>query len=460
MNFSVQTARILWIAAELGPEAQAGGLGEVVRALPPLLRQNGLDIAVCVPLHRALAQVARQYRFVFDVCGHRLLVSEGERKGVPTFYVECAELFDRAAIYGDPRDDAYRYGVFSRVAVEVGQQLGARALHAHDWHTALVPVLAGLHAPSLRTALTIHNVSYQGVVGSELVPALGLPWSVATEDGMGFGWQRVNLLKGGANAATLLSTVSETHAHDMTTSEGGFGLHEIFARRRADLVGIMNGIDTAAWNPATDPALAHAFSSPEGKTENRAAMLRELGLACEGALFVSVGRLVWQKGIDLLCQAARDVPVTLVIVGQGDAAVQAQAASLARDFPERVRAHFTYDDALTRRLLAAADFFVMPSRFEPGGLAQLQAQRYGAVPIVRRTGGLAESVVDAASSGGNGLCFDDESVAGVSAALQRARTFFADRLHFTAVRARAFVASVDWRDRLPMYEKFYTRLLS
>ena len=444
----------------MGPEAQAGGLGEVVRALPPLLRTHGLDVAVCVPLHRALSSAPRAPLFALELYGHHLAVSEGERNGVPTLYVECAELFDRAAIYGDLGDDAYRYSVFARAAVAIAQRLSVRALHAHDWHTALAPVFARAFAPELRTALTIHNVSYQGVVGSELVPALGLPWSVATEDGMGFGWQRVNLLKGGANAATLLSTVSATHARDITTSAGGFGLDAVFARRRGDLVGIMNGIDTVSWNPAHDAALQRCFSTPDGKAANRTAMLTQLDLAAQGPLFVSVGRLVWQKGIDLLCAAAREVPITLVIVGQGDGAIEAQAAALARDFSDRIRVHLTYDDALTRRLLAAADFFVMPSRFEPGGLAQLQAQRYGAVPIVRRTGGLAESVIDADEAEGNGLCFDEADAAGVAAALRRAQALFADHTRFAAVRARAFAAQVDWADRLPMYEKFYTRLLA
>jgi starch synthase len=448
---------ILWVAAELGPEAQAGGLGEVVRALPPLLRQAGLDVRVCVPLHPGLASAPKEFRFALDLLGHHLSIHEGPHAGVPTYYIACDALFARASIYGEPGDDAYRYSVFARAAVEIGERIGAAAWHAHDWHTALVPVFA----PAARTALTIHNVSYQGVVSSALVPALGLPWSVATEAGMGFGWQVVNLLKGGANAATLLSTVSETHAHDIATPEGGFGLHAIFARRRHELVGIMNGIDTVSWDPATDLALAHAFASPEGKLANRTAMRLALGLhESERPLFVSIGRLVWQKGIDLLCEAARHVPIELVIIGKGEAGVESEALALVRDFPERVRARITYDDALSRRLLAAADFFVMPSRFEPGGLAQLQAQRYGALPVVRRTGGLAESVIDAEQTGGNGVSFPDASVASLSEALTRSLALFSDRLHFTAVRARAFSARVDWRDRIPMYENFYKRLLA
>jgi starch synthase len=399
---------VLWVVAELGPHAQVGGLGDVARTLPPLLREAGLDVRVCVPKYRV-------FRDRPDVDGH-------------IYYIDKPELFDRPGIYGEIQDDAYRFGVFAREAAALGERLGATVLHAHDWQTAFVTVFA-----KVPTVFTVHNVAYQGFVRSDVIPALGLPWSVASDDGFGAGWQAVNLLKGAVLRATKVSTVSVTHARDIQTPEGGFGLHQVFASRSKDLVGIMNGIDTRVWDPSTE--------APRPERER--------------PLFVSIGRLTEQKGIDLLIDVASDEDIDLVVVGKGDPGLEQQLRALAATHPNRIKVEIVYDEALTRRLYASADFFVMPSRFEPAGLAQLQAQHYGAIPIVRRTGGLAESVIDMGDLGGNGICFSDATAASLRHAIGRARALYADKAALSSLRASARAAKVDWHARLPAYLSLY-----
>ena len=420
-------ALILWVVCELAPEAQVGGLGDVARTLPPLLRDAGLDVRVCVPKHRAFKKKPA-------VEGH-------------VYYIDRPELFDRDGVYGSADDDAYRFGVFAQEAVVLAKRLGATVLHALDWQTAFVPVIA-----TVPTIFTVHNVAYQGVVDSGVIPALGLPWSVAGDDGLGFGWQKVNLLKGGVLAADLVTTVSETHAKDIQTPEGGFGLHAAFAARAAEgaLHGIMNGIDTRLWDPGA--------VTPGWKLEHRRALAEQFALS-DRPLLVSIGRLTEQKGIDVLIAAAREPSFSfdLFVLGTGDAALQTELQALAAERPDRVRVAIAFDEALSRRALLAGDFFVMPSRFEPAGLAQLQAQRFGAVPIVRRTGGLAESVIDMGDPGGNGICFADASVASLSHALGRARALWDDRSKYAALQSAAMAAKVDWRERVPKYLELYAR---
>jgi starch synthase len=409
---------VLWIVSELGPDAQVGGLGDVARTLPPLLREAGVDVRVCVPKYRVFKKKpARE--------GH-------------IYYLDLPELFDRDYIYGSAADDAYRFGVFAKAAVALGKEIGATILHAHDWQAGFAPVFA--KGSGMRTIFTVHNVAYQGVVGSGVIPTLGLPWDVAQDDGYGAGWQMVNLLKGAVRFADTITTVSETHARDIQTPEGGFGLHQVFAARKTDLVGIMNGIDTVVWDPSKEP------KRPERSRP----------------LLASIGRLAEQKGIDLLIEAAKreDFDFDLFVIGKGEAHLEAALQKLAAERPDRVQVAIVYDEQLTRKTFASADFFVMPSRFEPAGLAQLQAQRYGAIPIVRRTGGLGESVTDMGDPGGNGICFSDPTVPSLAHALSRARALFADRPALLRLRDAAMRAKVDWRDRLPKYVNLYTGPLS
>lgn len=463
LSTPVSPGTILWIAAEIGPEAQVGGLGEVARTLPSLLRASGLDVRLCVPQHRALLQASKAHHSTLDVLGRRFMVGLGSRDSVPTYYMRCDELFDRSSVYGTIEDDAFRFSVFSKASVELAKQLGVSIVHAHDWQTALAPVLT--KGSQLRSVLTVHNVAYQGVVSSTLIPALGLPWYTASEDGLGFGWQVINLLKGGVLAADLVTTVSKQHASDITTVEGGFGLHSVFTKRRSQLVGIMNGIDTVSWNPSTDPALFSTLDNShmdvaQWKQSNRVALSQSLSWPLsQRPLITSIGRLVEQKGIDLLIDAAwQRADLDLLVIGVGEEGLQRRLHELQSAHPARVRVQLTYNEALSRRALAASDFFVMPSRFEPGGLAQLQALRYGAIPIVRRTGGLAESVTDMGEHGGNGICFSDASASSLSHALARAVELAGNANALSLVRAAALASNVGWQVSVPHYVALYRSL--
>lgn len=458
---------VLWVAVELGPEAQAGGLGEVTRALPPRLAQAGWKVSLCVPHHRGLRAVSMQRHGELLVAGHHFTLSKFERNGVDHYAFRCETLFDRPSIYASTDDDAYRYSVFTQAALQLGHQLGVDIVHAHDWHTAIAPVLLRYAAQANaqaqpKSVLTIHNAAHQGVTNSELVPALSLPWSVATEDGLGFGWQRINLLKGGVLAADRVTTVSQTHARDLLTEEGGFGLQDVFARARGGLLGIMNGIETSSWNPMSDPALSAPLGADidEWKSLHKNFITQRLKTPMRAPLVCSIGRLVYQKGIDVLLDTISEGQIAAafnwLVIGVGDVALEQQLQHLAQ--ARGIRACLTYDESLSRQALAASDFFIMPSRFEPGGLAQLQALRYGAIPIVRRTGGLAESVIDMGDEQGNGICFSDATVTSLSHALARAKELYADRPRFQSLRQNALSSLVSWEQAVPSYEGLYESL--
>ncbi|MDR7482483.1 MAG: glycogen synthase GlgA [Armatimonadota bacterium] len=439
--------KVLFCVAEAVPFAKTGGLADVAGALPAALRRLGHDVRVLMPCYRGtprdgLAAVCPLHaRLGGQVVEGRLL--EGRAPGeVPFWFVDAPALYDRPGIYGeggrDYPDNLLRFAFLCRAALAVLREVWAPDLaHCHDWHAALLPAYVRWEGPRLATLFTVHNLAHQGIFPIGEFPLTGLPAEAFTMDGVEY-HGRVNVLKAGLVWADLVSTVSETYAREIQTPEHGMGLDGLLRARSADLFGVLNGVDYTQWDPATDPYLVATYSADDlsGKARCKAALQREVGLpdAPEAPLLAVIARLVPQKGIDLVVEALPALVragAQLVVLGTGDAALEAALRRAERRWPAQVRVRIGFDEGLAHRIEAGADIFLMPSRFEPSGLNQLYSLRYGTVPVVRRTGGLADSVVDLTpqtlqQGRANGFVFDAYTVEAFLAAVGRALAAYRD----------------------------------
>src|SRR6185369_7980637 len=394
--------RIAHLSAEVTPFAKSGGLGDVVGALPKAQAELGHEVTVWMPFYRQVREKFRDLEPAMEgVLRGRLPGSE-----VPVFFIVADQFFDRPQIYSpapNGEDDGIiRYGFFVRSVFAAMHRLwnAPQLLHAHDWHTALAPMALAWDRPHdwifdhTATVLTIHNLAYQGMYPRSMFGALGLPDDAFPHAEFG---GAINLMKGGIVAADAITAVSPTFAREITTASGGFGLDPILRARGDRLFGIVNGIDPLIWNPATDPKIARHYdmSSIEGKLENRRALLESTGMNPDDRGFVVgvIGRLTRQKGFDLLFPALGDLiggGIRFVMLGSGEPDLEQLMHQLSGG---RLWAYVGFQDDLAHRIEAGADAFLMPSRFEPCGLNQLYSLAYGTPPIVRRTGGLADTVI-------------------------------------------------------------------
>jgi starch synthase len=477
--------RVLHAAAEGLPFVKTGGLADVVASLPRALAPLGVESTVVLPAHRpALPNAPEPFRTGRRVAGQPgtpapdggFEVLEAARDGVRWLLLDHPALFHREGPYLDRQarewpDNAFRYASFAAAAAELAAAEGADLVHAHDWPAGLIPVYEELRRTRLggprrfATLLTIHNVAYQGWFPASAWPLLGLPDAWFGPEGLEF-YGGVNFLKGGILFADALTTVSPTYAEEIVTREGGAGLDGVLAARRDRLRGILNGIDDEVWDPRRDPHLVRRYGvddAAEGKAACRAAVRRELGLAQDPAppLAAVVTRLTEQKGVDLLLGA---VPaflpdrVQLAVLASGEPNWEGALLGLASAHPGRVAIRVGMDLPLAHRLEAGADLFLMPSRFEPCGLNQMYSQRYGTIPVVRRTGGLADTVVDAAEPDGTGYVFRDANVGGLSWALDRALRD-AGTPAWDALRRRGMSRDFSWRRSARRYLDLYRRLV-
>jgi starch synthase len=475
--------RILYVAAEVAPFAKTGGLADVAGALPQALHRLGHDVRVMMPLHRGVREAAGPLR----VAVPRLTVPIGDRSvegavlegrlgdGVPVYFVAHDGYYDRPALYG-AGDDCERYVFFCRSALGALPALGwaPQVVHANDWQAGLVPVyLETLYrdAPAyadVATVFTVHNLAYQGVFWHYDLPMTGLGWDLFTPAGIEF-YGHLSLLKGGLVFGDLLTTVSATYAREIQTPEFGERMDGVLRERSADLTGILNGLDVASWNPATDPDILKRFDRDDldGKAACAAALRDEMGLPDSGRRAPLVGvvsRLAAQKGLDLVAGAVpaiRAAGAQLVVLGSGEEPLERLLGELARAHPESVAVHIGFDDRLARRIYAGADLFLMPSRYEPCGLGQLIALRYGTVPVVRRTGGLADTVRvwDARSGKGTGFLFDELSAEGCAQALARAFAVHADAPAWRRLVANGMAADFSWDASAESYVTCYRRAI-
>ncbi|MDX1382329.1 MAG: glycogen synthase, partial [Thermoanaerobaculia bacterium] len=427
--------KICIVTSELAPLAKTGGLGDAVAGLARFLAGAGADLRLFLPAYRSGRYDARPVvpvDFLQDlVCelgpyrfGYSIDTTPLADDGPAVYLVRCPALYDREGIYDARGDEHLRYALLAKVAIEVCQRMGfgPDVFHVHDWHASLVPLyLRALFSwdrlfAASRTLVTIHNLAYQGAFPAATVDEVGLGGfrQLVHQEELAHG--RFSFLTSGILYATALSAVSETYAREITTPELGFGLDGLLRARAERLVGIVNGVDYGEWSPEADPHIPHRYSpaDPAPKELDKRALMAEAGLAYDPEVPVVgiVSRLTAQKGFDLLVDVAPELlarrDLRLVVLGTGESGLEGFFHRLERDFPRRVSFYCGFDNPLAHRIQAGSDLFLMPSRYEPCGLTQLYSLRYGTVPIVRRTGGLADTVEpwDPAAGRGTGIVFD------------------------------------------------------
>jgi starch synthase len=471
--------RVLFVSSEIHPLAKTGGLADVCAALPRALARLGADVRLLMPGYESALERVRGARAVASLNGLleagpvRLVEGTTPDSDLPVWLLDCPALFRRP---GTPYQDAngedwpdnwLRFGLLAHAAARIALDrvgLGWRpdAVHCHDWQTGLAPYLiarAGAEHP--RTVFTVHNAAFQGNFSADCAQRLGLPPDAMAPEAMEF-YGRLSFLKGGVRYADRVNTVSPTYARELTTPEYGCGLEGLFAQRRADLAGILNGIDTERWDPASGEGIAAPYTpdAPQGKAACKTALQRELGLAEDpGAPLVAfASRITWQKMADVTLERLpaileRHPRMQFALLGTGERALERGFAALAPRFAGRLSVRIAFSEAEERRLQAGADALLHGSRYEPCGLAHKIAMRYGALPVVRRTGGLADTVED----GVNGFAFEAISGEALQAALERCLgTYEQQPEHWEAMRGRAMRGDYGWerpaRAYLALYE--------
>ena len=469
--------RILFVTSECAPLSKTGGLADVSAALPAALRALGADVRVLVPAYGAAAAPPGNPLGTLPAQGNFPRASIVETRlpnGVPAIQLVCPEFYARnGGPYqnsegADWPDNALRFGLLSRVAALA--TMGAfpdwtpDVIHCNDWQAGLAPAYLR-YMPDARaaTVFTIHNLAFQGIFPAQALDALGLPATSFTVDGLEY-YGQLSFMKGGIAYADAITTVSPTYAAEIQTEEHGAGLHGLLQHRRAQLSGISNGIDTAAWNPARDPYLARNYgpSTLADKTHNKRAVQLRAGLpTVNQPLLASVTRLTAQKGIDWLIEIAPALAargLQLVVLGRGEPQYERELAALAAAHPANVAVALDFDEPFAHLLEAGADLFLMPSRFEPCGMNQMYSQRYGTVPVVRGTGGLTDSVQDAGKPDGAGFVYAEASAQALLAAIDRALLVYADRMTWRRLQLNGMRRDFGWQGSAARYLEIYRRI--
>jgi len=471
--------KILFVASEAAPYVKTGGLGDVIGALPRALAKRGHELLCVIPKYNVvdaqkhgLRDTGRRVEVQFPTMtagAHVFVHTPAERL---RYLFLQNPWYDRRELYGeggrDYRDNHKRFALLCAGSLEAARQQNflPDAVHAHDWQGALVPLIlkrgwAGRPPPvRARSVFTIHNVAYQGVFPREAMSELSLPGDLFHPDALEF-YGSLNLMKSGLVFGDKLSTVSPTYAKEIVESpETGAGLEGLLRHRRNDLVGIMNGVDYERWSPESDPDIEQRYSAQDlsGKAVCKAALQREVGLTADASamLCAAIGRLVHQKGYDILAQALPAIlsrNVQIALLGTGDAALEEEFTNLAQKYPGRVSVQLRFDDRLAHRMEAGADAFLMPSRFEPCGLNQLYSLRYGTLPIVHAVGGLVDSIKEGPD--GWGFVFTEESPKGLAAAVDRALALFKNGVAWQAAMRRAMGRDHSWDRAAEQYEALY-----
>jgi starch synthase len=475
--------RVLSVASEIFPLVKTGGLADVAGALPGALAREGVSVRSLVPGYPAVLSASEGFEAVYsydDLFGGPAQVLSGTAAGLDLFVLNAPHLYVRSGgLYGDAGgrdwpDNAQRFAALAWVAAEVGRGLvpgfAPDVVHAHDWQAGLAP--AYLHYEAGRrpgTVITLHNLAHQGAFPAGLLPVLRLPPSALSVQGVEY-YGGIGFLKAGIYFADQITTVSPTYAAEIKTPEGGMGLDGLLRTRASALSGILNGIDETVWDSAADPHISARYSSkqPRRRGLNKGALQERLGLDRdpEALLFGVVSRLSWQKGLDLLLEALPvliDSGCQLALLGSGDPALERGFATAVAAHPGHVGAVFGYDEALAHLVQAGSDALLVPSRFEPCGLTQLCALRYGSVPVVARVGGLADTVIDAnemavAAGAATGIQFNPVNREMLGAAISRALALWRSPEDWKRLRANGMRTDVGWRRPARRYAVIYRSL--
>jgi starch synthase len=475
--------RVLQVAAEIFPWVKTGGLGDVVAALPPALARSA-DVRLLLPGYTPLLDALENSRVVAQLGSTFGAATVELRRGrlpgldLTVYLIDSPYLYDRpgnpylAPDRSDWPDNPRRFGLLGWVAAHLGcgdvdRDWRADVVHAHDWHAGLACAHLALHpGPRPASVFTVHNLAFVGEFDPLQLTELQLPRSTFAPEGLEF-HGKGSFMKAGLYYADQLTTVSPTYAHEIQTSAFGCGFEGLLTRRAPVLAGILNGVDNAVWNPATDPHIEARYDRDDlaGKAKVKAALQRSLGLRVDpDQLLVGVvTRLAYQKGVDLLVQSMRGLAgegVQLALLGSGDPQIERDLTQLARQLPQAVSISFGYDDALSHRIIAGADVVAVPSRYEPCGLTQLYGLRYGSAPVVHAVGGLADTVVDASEANlqadrATGFTFVNATEAALHAALHRAQRLYADAPRWRQVMRRAMAQDFSWNEAAARYLDLY-----
>ena len=479
--------KIVQVASEIFPYVKTGGLADAVGSLATTLADLGHEVTVFLPGYRVAVEhplaAGAVHRLNLRVeMGDTFMSGEvrsfSPRANLTVYFICREEFFDRRRPYGTPdrdyEDNHHRFIFFCKGVVETLRllELGADIVHAHDWQCALLPLLLRRaeqrHGATLtmKTVFTVHNIAFQGIFPMRSFYRTNLPDELMGIDGLEF-YGQMNMMKGGLLFADRVTTVSPRYAREIQTPEFGCGLDGVVLTRAGDIVGLLNGIDPAIWNPATDSYLPATFTTGNlaGKTACRAQLLQSFGFAPDfpGPVFGMVCRLTEQKGVDLVLANAeffQGADVRVIILGQGDHQMEAGVRDLAQKLPGRVAVSTRLDEAMCHLIEAGADFFLMPSRFEPCGLNQMYSQVYGTVPLVSRVGGLVDTVIDLDESPalGTGLMFPP-TAAGLRVGLERALLLHADPARLAAAQLHGMSRDFSWFQAACAYVRLFEEAL-
>jgi starch synthase len=457
--------KIALVASEVVPFAKTGGLADVAGALPLALEELGQEIIIIMPAYKAVKNVKSPIQkskegFSYAVAG----------KNIKVYFIEHEGYFNRDGLYQDKAvdypDNLDRFAFFCKKTLDLLKEVSFRPeiIHVHDWQASLVPVyLKTLYAQdgfyqNTRTVLTIHNIGYQGLFPKEEFPKLGLDWSLFNIEGLEF-YDKINLLKGGVEFSDLINTVSPTYSKEIQSKEFGFGLEGVLAKRRNRLFGILNGVDYTIWNPQSDKFIAKNFSLKDiaDKSKNKANLQRTCRLPqrADVPLLGMVSRLAEQKGFDILAAGIKTIckmELQLVILGTGDPKYHRILGEMVKLYPKVISLHLKFDDALAHNIYAGSDIFLMPSRYEPCGLGQIISLKYGTIPLVFATGGLADTV-----NKDNGFIFQLYSTKELVKAVRQAVAAFNKKKQWQQLVAQAMQLDFSWDESAKKYLQLYAK---
>ncbi len=484
--------KVFYLSSEIYPFAKTGGLADVAGTLPVSLKKLGVDIILAMPYYNKFVEkhdpedagITLDVEFNGEV--FKTPVLKKEYRGVTTYFIRNDRYFDRDYLYGTPEgdypDNPLRFGFFSVAALRLLEKLNFKPgiIHLNDWQTALIPVYLKNtdlfpFLKDTKTILTIHNLAYQGTFPPDVLKSLMLPESLFNMEALEF-YGKINFLKGGIVFSDVITTVSPTYAREIQTSEFGYGLEGVLYKRREHLFGILNGIDYDVWNPETDEYIYYNYSYGDfhyKKVLNKTHLQEDMGLpaSSEIPLIGIVSRLAAQKGFDLLSDAMSELSrldLQMVILGTGDKIYQDLLMDFGTKFPDKFAVKIDFDPVLARRIYAGSDMFLMPSRYEPCGLGQMIAMRYGTIPIVRKTGGLADTVEDftyeklkrdPGKRKGYGFSFGTYTHAHLIDAIKRALKVFKDQETWQQLIKIAMTRDFSWKSSAKEYVELYERVI-
>lgn len=475
-----ENLKILFVSSEVSPYVKSGGLGEVAGSLPKALSELGVDIRVVLPKYRTINEALLKDLQFIDTVQVKLdwRTPEGgvyaSYEPFPTYFIENNYYFDRGHLYGFG-DDYERFAFFSKAAIALLATIDFKAdiIHFNDWQTGLGCIYLKdifkkfLFYEEMKSLFTIHNLQYQGIFGSGILPQVDLNYGYFVNDKLEF-HNNVSYMKAGLTYSDFISTVSETYAKEIQTPSYSYGMDGMLRSRSHQLVGIPNGIDYTENNPNTDSRLFSNYSAEDvsDKAINKRQVQRLLNLPerPDVPVFAIVSRLAEQKGLDLIAGAMHELmgkDLQIIVLGTGSEHFEHFFSGMASYHPEKVSANIMFDSDLAQKIYAASDFFLMPSLFEPCGLGQLIAMRYGSLPVVRKTGGLADTVThyNYETGDGCGLLFEDYLISGVVWAIDEALKLYSQPKHYKAAQKNAMTLDFSWETSAKEYVKLYERIM-